>query len=75
MVMPLASSESACKSRSSLPKVSAWIEAMARFTAFAPIYDSYGTKYGSYIVPVAMKTVSLLALFGDEFTNPYITVN
>jgi cytochrome c-type biogenesis protein CcmH/NrfF len=37
--------------------------------------DSYGTKYVSYDVPLAMKTVFLLALFGDEFTSPYITVN
>lgn len=37
--------------------------------------DSYGTKYVSYDVPLAMKTVFILALFGDEFTSPYITVN
>jgi hypothetical protein len=48
---------------------------MVRFTAFTPYCDSYGTKYGSYIVPVVMKTVLFLALFGDEFTSPYITVN
>ena len=48
---------------------------MARFTAFAPFCDSYGTKYVSYDVPLAMKTVFFLALFGDEFTSPYITVN
>jgi hypothetical protein len=43
--------------------------------SFATCCDSYGSIYASYDVPLAMKMVSPLALFGDEFTNPYITIN